>query len=98
MYNGSPLGERNKIQDSNGVMLFTRYLTQSSYSKKLYPQYTIYYMDRDLYWKQIRNGTIATARPNCNGKTISKMCLPLSLVLRQKRIVEKLDTLMVQLA
>lgn len=56
-----------------------------------------YFMDGGLYWKQLRNGAIATAQPNCNEKTLSKMFLSLLLVLEQKRIVEKSDTLMVRL-
>ena len=46
-----------------------------------------YFMDSGLYWKQLRNGAIATAQPNCNEKTLSKMFLSLLLVLEQKRIV-----------
>ena len=27
-------------------------------------------MESELYWTQLRKGTIATAQPNCNGKTL----------------------------
>lgn len=36
-----------------------------------------YFMESKLYWRQLQNGTIATAQPNCNGQTLSKMVLPL---------------------
>lgn len=46
-------------------------------------------MESELYWSQLRNGTIATAQPNCNGKTLGKRLLPIPPLAEQMRIVEK---------
>jgi len=51
-------------------------------------------MESQLYWTQLRNGTIATAQPNCNGKTLSKMIIPLPPIAEQKRIVKKLKEIL----
>lgn len=51
-------------------------------------------MDRPLYWLQLRNATTQTAQSNCNGKTLSKMMIPIPLIEEQQRIVKQLDTLL----
>ena len=54
-------------------------------------------MESNLYWEQLREGTIATAQPNCNGKTLSKMLLPLPPLAEQKRIVNKINEIFAKL-
>ena len=51
-------------------------------------------MQTQLYWDQLREGTIATAQPNCNGQKLSRMILPLPPIAEQKRIVEKIEELL----
>ena len=55
-----------------------------------------YFMECELYWEQLRNGTIATAQPNCNGKTLAKMILPIPPYNEQIRITEKLNKVLKQ--
>ena len=74
--------------------VFAGYLIRSNYNERLNPQYLKYFMESELYWKQLRNGTSKTAQPNCNGKTLSKMMIPLPPVEEQERIVKKLDDLL----
>lgn len=50
-------------------------------------------MESELYWSQLRSGTIATAQPNCNGQTLSKMLLPIPPKAEQERIIQMIDTL-----
>ena len=59
----------------------------------LNPRYMKMFMESQLYWEQLKNGTIATAQPNCNGKTLAKMLLPLPPRNEQERIAEKISQL-----
>lgn len=70
------------------------YFIRTQYSLLLCPEYMKCFMGSQLYWDQLRNGTIATARPDYKEKTLSKMILPLSPFAEQKRIVTKLEEIL----
>jgi len=75
--------------------IYAGYLIRTRYSRLLCPQYLKYFMESQLYWDQLKKGTIATAQPNCNGKTLSRMILPIPPISEQRRIVERLNNAMV---
>ncbi len=68
--------------------VYAGYLIRTSYSSDICASFIKYFMESGLYWKQLRDGTIATAQPNCNGKTLSKMIVPFPPYAEQKRISE----------
>jgi type I restriction enzyme S subunit len=88
---GGTVGKSFLVEEVPEESIYAGYLIRTSYSSKLCPKYLKYFMGTKLYWDQLRNGTIATAQPNCNGKTLSKMILPLPPYEEQCRIVEKID-------
>ena len=91
---GGTVGKSVLAQNVPDGTVFAGYLIRSNYNTRLNPQFLKYFMESELYWRQLRNGTTQTAQPNCNGKTLSKMMIPLPPVEEQQRIVEHLNSLL----
>ena len=87
---GGTVGKSFLVEDVPMKSIYAGYLIRTRYSSLLCPHYMKAFMESQLYWEQLKNGTIATAQPNCNGKTLAKILLPIPPINEQKRIVEKL--------
>ena len=88
---GGTVGKSFLVKEVPCPSIYAGYLIRTRYSHYLSSQYMKYFMESQLYWEQLRNGTIATAQPNCNGKTLAKMILPIPPIKEQVRITEKLN-------
>ena len=93
---GGRVGRSFLVNDVPYPSIYAGYLIRTRYSNMLSAQYMKYFMECELYWEQLRNGTIATAQPNCNGKTLAKMILPIPPYNEQIRITEKLNQVLEQ--
>ena len=91
---GGTVGKSYLVQEVPEEAIYAGYLIRTRYSNQLCPQYLKYFMESELYWSQLREGTIATAQPNCNGKTLGNMLVPIPPLLEQFRIVKKLNKIM----
>lgn len=94
---GGTVGKSYLVKKVAKEAIYAGYLIRTRYSDLLCPEYLKYFMDSGLYWSQLKEGTIATAQPNCNGKTLSKMILPLPPLNEQKRIVARIEQLFAEI-
>ena len=91
---GGTVGKSYLVKEVPEEAIYAGYLIRTRYSNQLCPQYLKYFMESELYWSQLREGTIATAQPNCNGKTLGNILVPIPPSHEQLRIVEKLNAVM----
>jgi len=87
---GGTVGKSFLVSEVPCESIYAGYLIRTRYSSLLCPQYLKFFMESPLYWQQLKSGTTATAQPNCNGQTLTKMLLPLPPANEQLRIVENL--------
>ena len=91
---GGTVGKSFLVSEVPCESIYAGYLIRTRYSSLLCPQYLKYFMESPLYWQQLKSGTTATAQPNCNGQTLSKMLLPLPTASEQIHIVQRIEELL----
>lgn len=92
---GGTVGKSFIVDNISEEAVYAGYLIRTRYSSNLCGKYLKLFMESDFYWKQLRQGTTATAQPNCNGQTLSKMIIPLPPLAEQKRIADVLERALV---
>lgn len=90
---GGTVGKSFWVEEVPEPAIYAGYLIRTRYSQELCPQYLKSFMESQLYWEQLKSGTIATAQPNCNGKTLGRILLPIPPKTEQIRLVQKLASL-----
>ncbi len=90
---GGTVGKSFLVKSVPEEAIYAGYLIRTRYSASLVPEYLKLFMESPVYWSQLKEGTTSTAQPNCNGKTLSHMLIPIPPTAEQRRIVKKLSEL-----
>ena len=91
---GGTVGKSFLVNNIKENAIFAGYLIRTVYDfNNLNSNYLKYFMETGLYWNQLKEGTIATAQPNCNGQTLSSMFIPIPPIKEQCRIDDKIKKL-----
>ena len=94
---GGTVGKSYIVKSVPHPAIYAGYLIRTRYSQQLCPQFLKYFMESPLYWDELKEGTTATAQPNCNGKKLASMLLPVPPVQEQLRIVSRLEELLLHI-
>lgn len=93
---GKSVVVKNVPTDGN-TYIFAGYLIRTNYSSLINYKFLKLFLDSPLYWEQLKDETIGSAQPNCNGKKLANMLVPLPPIEEQQRIVEKVEELMAKI-
>jgi len=74
--------------------IFASYLIRFVPSKNIEPRYVAYFLKSSEYWQQISEASAGIAISNVNAKKLSEISTPLAPGDEQKRIADKLDSLL----
>ncbi|MDO9585269.1 MAG: restriction endonuclease subunit S, partial [Syntrophales bacterium] len=76
--------------------VFASYLIRFKSLAGIEPQYLEYYLKSDQYWQSISDFTAGIAIPNVNASKLSSLEIPVPPLDEQRRIVAKLEKLLVK--
>ncbi|AGT31206.1 hypothetical protein M493_04515 [Geobacillus genomosp. 3] len=94
---GATTGKSFLINDVPFCSVFASYLIRLTTNDNLNPYYLWNYLKSSMYWKQITIVKKGIAQPGANARIIGELIVPLPPVSEQKRIAEKLDSLLEKL-
>lgn len=77
--------------------VFASYLIRFIPSKNIEPRYVAYSLRSPEYWQQISNASTGIAQANVNAKKLAELRIPVAPLNEQKRIADKLDTLLTRI-
>ena len=95
---GATAGKSILIKNAPKDAVFASYLIRIVPNKKdIIPEYLSYFFLTPAYWEVVGQNAAGAAQPNINGTKLSEFIVPVAPQGEQKRIVEKLDALLIRI-
>jgi type I restriction enzyme, S subunit len=91
---GGTIGKSYLVENLDLVVVFASYLIRAIPSRFLFAKYLKIFFESDLYWKQLYERSMGTGQPNVNATSLKSLAVPLPPIEEQKRIVTKVNELM----
>jgi len=92
---GGTIGKTYLVNNLTVNSVFASYLIRFKPLKSIWPEYIKLYTLSKIYWDQLVDNTSGSAQPNVNATSLKSMVIPFPPMEEQKRIVAKVDQLMV---
>ncbi len=93
---GGTVGKSYLVKDIDTKAVFASYLIRIIPSTHIHVEYLKYFAEGPLYWRQLYEKCSGTGQPNVNGTSLNTLLLPLPPLPEQRRIVARIDQLMVR--
>ena len=95
---GGTIGKSFLVESPVPDSVFASYLIRAIPDlSAVLPRYLMYFLRSPTYWAQLESSSRGTGQPNVNAKSLGLLKIPLPPLEEQKRIVEKLDKLMLEI-
>jgi len=78
--------------------VFASYLIRLRVRSLVTPEYLHSFFQSPSYWRQITAGSRGTGQPNCNGKTLAQVRVPVPPIAEQSRMMSVLDDFRTQVS
>lgn len=87
---GGTIGKSFLISDVKEVSVFASYLIRVQPLTKVNEIYLTYFLQSEIYWRQLKEMSAGTGQPNVNSQNLKKLLLPLPPLEEQARIIKEI--------
>lgn len=85
---GGTIGKSFLMSNVKEISVFASYLIRVQPLTRVNEIYLTYFLQSEIYWRQLKEMSAGTGQPNVNAQNLKKLLLPLPPLKEQARIIE----------